>query len=823
MSENNKEIKFCLRSPAPPANSSGRLKLGPRDCNFYSYRRLRKRSNFDQEETITAHVPVSNKIRSSQVQEISILSSTKLSNSIGTLFSFRGLCSIDFRTVNFDVRLSRDVSYQIGLTVNSTNQGYTILASSNKIHRKLIRFWYAIKKEEMAMKEMCYAVLSSLNVVFKTLTIEYAEVNADHLNQWCSQELNRSMVIAAMIIQNYMRKYIASAKQKSQLRQTMNAAIKKLKGMLSEKQSCLPAVMFKDICDKLSSLQQSSETSLLTGNILGVPSEKIGGSSVFSTAASSSSLENCDWNLVQKSLESLQSGNHYFTTINTGDSKILRMKNELLAISEQLSSKDFDTSQVSCLPFELSSVLPEGREEEVIPTASGFSDGKGERLASSKGAAERLRNVVQRWRLNSSSTSEASKENSSNLYTNVLGPNNWKRIPHRKRDSVEQRRSAQSREVTSPESNQVEVVDFSRISILPSCSRRVDDDDDDNNNNNNNRSSSSTAAHAAAPTIALETQTEDLELLRQDKYATVIQKFFRRRFHNEDCVPFYSAHTASDCSLLSAPLLAATDNISEPDGFDGDGDVRSDVDADLLANQYSSIELSDEELFSSEQILLEAEEAFQSEWRVQGENDLNGYAIKIQSMFRKYRTMAAYREFQNSHGENDFNSYATKIQSLFRKHRAMAAYHKFKNSQGEKDLNSYAIRIQSLFRKYRTMAAYREFMNSGKLSVFAAAAKINHNFRRYIATLRVSRLRHECLVADILAACDVRRELLLVRKQISEIQRRKKGPLPYAQWEKVVVMFIASKLVDRLRDTSVDGLRCPQRTIARSVANHKVQ
>ena len=109
----------------------------------------------------------------------------------------------------------------------------------------------------------------------------------------------------------------------------------------------------------------------------------------------------------------------------------------------------------------------------------------------------------------------------------------------------------------------------------------------------------------------------------------------------------------------------------------------------------------------------------------------------------------------------------------------MAAYHKFKNSQGEKDLNSYAIRIQSLFRKYRTMAAYREFMNSGKLSVFAAAAKINHNFRRYIATLRVSRLRHECLVADILAACDVRRELLLVRKQISEIQRRKKGPLPY--------------------------------------------
>ena len=101
MSENNKEIKFCLRSPAPPANSSGRLKLGPRDCNFYSYRRLRKRSNFDQEETITAHVPVSNKIRSSQVQEISILSSTKLSNSIGTLFSFRGLCSIDFRLTNF--------------------------------------------------------------------------------------------------------------------------------------------------------------------------------------------------------------------------------------------------------------------------------------------------------------------------------------------------------------------------------------------------------------------------------------------------------------------------------------------------------------------------------------------------------------------------------------------------------------------------------------------------------------------------------------------------------------------------------------------------
>ena len=101
MTEYNKEIKFCLR--LPPPNSSSRLKYGPRDFNFYSnkHRRLCNRSNSDQEETITAQVPVSNKILSSQVQDISILSSSKLSNSMGALFTFQGFCSVDYRYIGY--------------------------------------------------------------------------------------------------------------------------------------------------------------------------------------------------------------------------------------------------------------------------------------------------------------------------------------------------------------------------------------------------------------------------------------------------------------------------------------------------------------------------------------------------------------------------------------------------------------------------------------------------------------------------------------------------------------------------------------------------
>ena len=547
------------------------------------------------------------------------------------------------------------------------------------------------------MKEMCSAILSSLHVVFKTLTIEYAEVNADRLNQWCIQELNRSMVIAAVIIQNYMRKYIANVKLKSQLRLTMNAALEKLKGMISDKQSCLPAVMFGDICDKLSSLQQPSESSLVTGNILSVPSDIVGSRSIFSMATSSSSVKS--YGLPNRLLLENNCNDYFPTAFYSGDNKILRMKNQLMAISKQLSSRDFDTSQVSSWPFELSSVITEGgeqeQEQEVIPTGSGFGDSKGgkDRSSSSKGTAERLRAVVQRWRLNNSSTtSDASQDSSNRHYPKVsMGPNKWKRISHSKGGGHGQRLL---REVTFPESNEVEVVDFSRISIIPPC-RMVD----------------SSTSNNAVPITVDETQTENHELLRQDKCATVIQKFFRRRYRREEyAVPFYSAHsTASDHSLVSVPPTPTADDISELGGSDGD--------ADHLLNQHFSIDLSDEELYSSEQILLEAEEAFQSEWDPQGDNDLN--------------------------------------------------------------LNSYAIKIQTLYRKYRDMAAYREIMSSCNKSMSAAAATINRNIRRYVATLRVSRLRHECLVAEILAACVDRRELLLVQKQIAEIKRRKmKDPSP---------------------------------------------
>ena len=94
------------------------------------------------------------------------------------------------------------------------------------------------------------------------------------------------------------------------------------------------------------------------------------------------------------------------------------------------------------------------------------------------------------------------------------------------------------------------------------------------------------------------------------------------------------------------------------------------------------------------------------------------------------------------------------------------------DSKEDNDMNIYATRIQNIFKKFRAMKKYQETVAAYNL-LTVSAAKINRQVRRYIATLRVSHLRHERLVEEILTTCGVRRELLLVQKQISQMKLRK--------------------------------------------------
>ncbi len=91
--------KLCsIRSPLPLSPSPPTSSSTTRNINFYKNRRLcNNNSKFDQEETITTHVPAANKIRSSLVKDIRIVSSKKCSNSIDLSFTFQGTCSMDYR------------------------------------------------------------------------------------------------------------------------------------------------------------------------------------------------------------------------------------------------------------------------------------------------------------------------------------------------------------------------------------------------------------------------------------------------------------------------------------------------------------------------------------------------------------------------------------------------------------------------------------------------------------------------------------------------------------------------------------------------------
>ena len=531
------------------------------------------------------------------------------------------------------------------------------------------------------MKELCCAIVSSLTAVFKILKIEYVELNEDRLNQWCIQELNRSMVIAALIIQNYMRKYIAAAKQKSQLRRTVNKAVKKLMMIILNNQSSLPAVLFNDVCDKISSLQQPSESSLVNRNILNVPNQFVGNSSLSATSSSSSVDRdiNFDWSLVKKSLETFEA-----PPSDTEENEFLRITANLEEITRQLSSMKLDVSQISSLPFDLSSVIP---ESEVNASVSGTIDWD---RSSSKGVAGRLRNVVQKWRLHKSSTIEF-LEDSLNNYPPVPWPNKWKRISRRDGE-VKERQPAYLHVEKFPESNEVEIVVFSGISVLPHCT---------NSSADNNGSTS----------IASNLDLENLALLsfRQDKCAVIIQKLFRRflQLIKQEYIPFHTTHSVSDHSLVTVARVTVVED-EELDCVDQD--------IDHWTNQYNFMNPTDEELYFTEQILTDAE-VFHSD-----------------ALYKRDASTPDSKE------DNDMNIYATRIQNIFKKFRAMKKYQE-------------------------TVAAYN--------LLTVSAAKINRQVRRYIATLRVSHLRHERLVEEILTTCGVRRELLLVQKQISQMKLRK--------------------------------------------------